>query len=369
LLVYILLPIVLFIPGILLCREKTGRTGKGIYAVFFSIAIFALMAFRSFVGTDYQSYAQLYNYFNFAEMNEVSKLAHEKGFVVPLKLLCDIFEDYHVLFAVTAFFIAATAAIYIYKFSSNLYVSALAYVCFGMLFYSMNFIRQMTAGVIVMFAVEFIREKSFLRYLAVIMLAACFHWSALIMIPFYFILQIKLEPLILGAYAAVSAMLFIFAEDITDIGLKTLYTKYLTDYTPDLGSGVSVAYLLCYGALFACAFVLRKRLYVKNKMNGVYLSCLFFVVMFEMLGAKFAMLSRFGLLFVMPAFLGLAPDLVSSAAEAAREKFSAKPRLASALAYSAFALAAAAFYMWLIISGSNGAVPYRTVFEYSREIW
>lgn len=367
--IYILLPIVLVVPGIFLCREKAGKVGKGIYAAFFGIAVFALMAFRSFVGTDYQSYAQLYDYFNYAEMDEVSKLAHEKGFVVPLKILCDIFEDYHALFAVTAFFIAAATAIYIYKFSSNPCISALAYVCFGMFFYSMNFIRQMIAGVIVMFAVEFIREKSFIRYLAVILFAACFHWSALVMIPFYFILQIKLEPLILGAYAAVSAMLLIFAEDIIDFGLKTLYTKYLTDYTPDLGGGVSAAYLLCYGVLFAAAFLLRKRLYAKNEMNGVYLSCLFFVVMFELLGARYAMLSRFGLLFIMPAFPGLAPDLVSSASEMAKERFAAKPKLASALTYTVFALIAAGFYIWLVSSGSNGAVPYRTVFEYSREIW
>lgn len=369
LIIYFLLPLILLVSGLLLCREKTGKVGRGIYSAFFGIVIFALAALRSFVGTDYQSYAQLYNYFNFAEMEEVSELAHEKGFVVPLKILCDIFEDYHAIFVVTAFFIAAAAAIYIYKFSSDPCISALSFVCFGMFFYSMNFIRQMIAGVIVMFAMEFIREKSFLRYLVAVMFAACFHWSALVMIPFYFILQIRLEPLVLGAYAAVSAMLLIFADDIIDLGLKTLYTKYLTDYTPDLGSGVSIAYLLCYGVLFISAFVLRKSLYSKNEMNSVYLSCLFFVVMFEMLGARYAMLSRFGLLFVMSAFMGLAPDLVSSASEAAKEKFPARPRLASALVYTAFALVAAGFYLWLIFSGSNGAVPYRTVFEYSREIW
>ncbi len=367
--IYILLPIVLLIPGIFLCREKTGKAGKAVYSAFFGIVIFLLMAFRSFVGTDYLSYAQLYNYFNFSEMTDVAGLAHEKGFVVPLKILCDIFDNYHALFAVTAFIIAAACAVYIYKFSSNPCISALAFVCFGMLFYSMNFIRQVMAGIIVMYALEFIREKSFLRYLVAVLLASCFHWSALVMIPFYFILQIKLEPLILAAYAAVAAMLVVFAPDIIDFGLKTFYTKYLTDYTPDLGSGISPAYLLCYGAVFAVAFAFRKRLYEKNTMNSVYLSCFFFIVMFELLGAGYAMLSRFGLLFVMPAFMGLAPDLISSAEEACAEKLAGKPRLAKVCVYGAFALIAIGFYLWLILTNSNGAVPYRTVFEYTQELW
>ena len=72
--------------------------GKGVYAAFFSIAVFALTALRSFVNTDYQSYPQLYDYFSYAETDEVSKLAHEKGLVVSLKILCNIFEDYHALF-------------------------------------------------------------------------------------------------------------------------------------------------------------------------------------------------------------------------------------------------------------------------------
>ena len=61
--------------------------------LFFSIAVFALTALRSFVDTDYQSYVQLYDYFNYAEMDEVSKLAHKKGFVVPLKIITLFFGD------------------------------------------------------------------------------------------------------------------------------------------------------------------------------------------------------------------------------------------------------------------------------------
>ena len=37
--------------------------------------------------------AFLRDYFNYAEMDEVSKLAHEKGFVVPLKIITLFFGD------------------------------------------------------------------------------------------------------------------------------------------------------------------------------------------------------------------------------------------------------------------------------------
>lgn len=51
-------------------------------------------------------------------------------------------------------------------------------------------------------------------YFAIKLFTARFHLSALVMIQVYFfILQIKIEPLILGAYVAVSALLLIFSGD------------------------------------------------------------------------------------------------------------------------------------------------------------
>lgn len=368
-LIYILLPIALAVPGIFLCTERAGKVGKAIYSVYFGVVIFLLAGFRSFVGTDYKSYAQLYQYFNFVEMDEVTKLAHEKGFAVPLKILCDGFESYHAMFMVIAFVIALGTAVFIYRFSSRPWVSAVAFVCYGLLFYSMNFMRQFIAGVIIMFAMEFIRDKCFFRYLALIMLASCFHWSALVMIPFYFILQIKLEPIVLAEYSVVSVMLLVFSNDIIELGFKTFYTKYLTDYTPDIGSGIPWFYLIGYGLLFAAAFALRKRLYKRDPMNSIYLSALFFVVLFELLGAKQAMLSRFGLLFILPVFLGLAPELADTAIEFAREKFPEKKRIAAVCTAVVMIIYSGGFFARLLSVGSNGSVPYRTVFEYTEDLW
>ena len=89
--------------------------------------------------------------------------------------------------------------------------------------------------------------------------------------------------------------------------------------------------------------------------------------MFELLGAVSAILSRFTLLFIIPPFLGLFPDLLDAIYEKIREfagKKYKKSTVRLLVCFSALAFAAC-FYGWLLSTNSNGVVPYRTVFEYS----
>lgn len=358
---YIILPIIAAIPGFFLCNEKMGNKGRLIYSIFFGLVVFLTEALRSYVGTDYASYTQLYYYLNFADMEEVMGLAHEKGFIVPMKLINDIFYERYAMFCVIAFIVAFGMAAFIYRRSSAGWISAVSLICFGPVFYSMNFMRQFIAGIIITFAFEYIRSKNFFKYLILVLLASCFHWAALIMIPFYFILQIEINIPVLIAYVAFSIVLFFGSDVIIQIGLNTFYTKYQSDYIADIKSGVALIYPIGYTLMFFIMFAFRKRLCEINPDNSIYISCLFFIAMFELLGAKHAMLSRFGLFFVIPPMIALMPDFVT----AMKDKFSAKlsAKKAGAAALAVFSVCCILFYSNLIAVNSNGAIPYRTVFQ------
>ena len=358
---YIALPFIAALPGIFLCNEKMGRKGRIIYCAFFGLLVFLTEALRSYVGTDYASYSELYYFMNFADMDEVMSLAHEKGFVVPLKMLNEIFYERYAMFGCIAFIVAVGMAVFMYRHSDKPWVSAAAIVCFGPVFYSMNFMRQFIAGIIIMFAFEYIKSRSFFKYLVLVLLASCFHWAALVMIPFYFILRIDINIPVLIAYTAFSVVLFCGSDVIIDIGLNTFYTKYQADYMPDLKLGVALVYPVGYTLMFIAAFAFRKKLCEINPDNSMYISCLFFIAMFELLGAKHAMLSRFGLFFVIPPMICLMPDLVTAMADTAGKKLDAKK--SAIVSVSVFSLCALLFYSQLIMINSNGVVPYRTVFE------
>lgn len=73
---------------------------------------------------------------------------------------------------------------------------------------TMNFIRQSIAGIIALFALEFLKKKKFLPYLMIILVASTFHKSALILIPFFFINLIPLNKWVLAVYSAVTALIY-----------------------------------------------------------------------------------------------------------------------------------------------------------------
>lgn len=365
--IYILFPVLLIIPGLFLCRYDSPKWTKIIYTVLFGLSVFILSAIRYMVGTDYSSYASLYRYFDFAEAEEVSGLAHEKGFAVTLDIINEFADSYVAMFAFAAFVIAVGVAVYIYRYSDNICISAISFLLFGLFFYSMNFVRQFIAAVILLYAIRYIHSGSFLRYLLVVLFASAFHWSALLMIPFYFILKIRLEPLVLAAYGVFSVMLFIFSDDIVNFGISIFYTKYQGDYTPDINSGVSFYYAVGYGILFIAAFLFRERLYKRDPANSIYINCLFFAVLFELLGFRHAMLSRFALLFIIPGCLILVPEMVRVITEKFTEKITVplKKTFVAMTVMSGFIVFGVLFYGCLLADNSNGVVPYHTIYEYN----
>jgi hypothetical protein len=73
-------------------------------------------------------------------------------------------------------------------------LSVLFLVIDGFYFQSMNTIRQWITLAMFLYSIKFIRDKRFIPYLIVILLASTIHLSALIFIPIYFLCQIRIPP-------------------------------------------------------------------------------------------------------------------------------------------------------------------------------
>lgn len=362
-LVYYALLVGLTVVGIPLCRLKHG---KKIYCCLAGLALFAVAAIREGVGYDYNSYGTMFlssRYrFEFLMRND----KNEKGFLLPLKYLSDFTDYYQILFIIMAAVFAAAVMIYIYLYTEKAYLGVFCFLTFGVFFNTLCFLRQMLAAVVVMYALQYIKKKQFLRFLVLVLFASTFHVSALLMVLFYFILQIKMNWVSLGVYTGGLVLFFIFSEKILGLITKYFYTGYQIGLNVEITTGLTPIYSIFFGIFFALAFAVRKRLCKKNSFNNVYLNCMYFVFFFEAMGVKHAIVSRLSILFIIPATIVLIPEVVTAYIELFKEKFGKnrnKATISTTVVLTVFATFCTCMYTFMLVKNYNGVMPYQTIFS------
>lgn len=360
--VYLLLPVGAAALGIPLCRNKAGRI---VYCILMGAALFLTAALRRSTGHDYNNYAAMYLDWIVTPNEDIAVSRIEKGFAMINKLLSEYIVDHQILFVLCAAFFAVSVTLCVYRYCEIPWLGFVCFLTFGAFFNSLNFLRQMIAGAVVMYGFRFIERNMFLRYLTVVIFASCFHLSALIMIPFYFILRIRMTPVTLGVYAALTAVLTVFSWDIIGFITSFVYKGYEVTNV-HVTTGVDPAFMVFFGAFFAAAFAFRKRLCDSDRFNNVWINCAFFLFFFELLGVKHSIISRFGVFFIIPAAVVLMPRVMTAAMGKCRELAKddkRKRRLFSAGAVCLFAAFNMSMYGLMLAKNYNGVVPYRSIYD------
>lgn len=362
-LTYYILFAALVAAGIILCRSTKGEFA---YLLSAGLAFFIISAIRRFVGVDYNAYATIYFDLNFFSIEELTTNRLEKGFIIPLKIFSELFTDVQAIFIAVAFVIAAGVVIYIYKYSSIKWVSCAAFLVFGLYFNSMNFLRQILAAVVVAYAIRYIYSKQLLRFVVLVLFASCFHLSALIALPFFFILQIKLNYITLSLYCAVTALIYINSNALMELVTRYFYSSYDPKTSVEMSNGLTWTYTAFFAVVFVLAFVFRKRLEKRNPFNSVLISCMFFTVFFELIGTKHAIISRLAAFFMIAPLLLLTPEIIQVISGCIAERCKddkKKRRLLCSVAYGAIAVYSVAIFQNFLNNNYNSVLPYKTVFS------
>lgn len=149
------------------------------------LCLFVPLGFRE-GGIDHEAYQILYSQINFSG-------AHYNGFPEPLftflnYLVGVVFGKFHYVYIFSA--LITLGFIYL-GFSKRIGKDSLA-MCVWMLssscyFYMYGVIRIFIAVAIIIYAHQYIEQKKTCNYFFWCLMAACFHYSALIMIPLYFV--------------------------------------------------------------------------------------------------------------------------------------------------------------------------------------
>lgn len=362
--IYNLLLIGIILFGVLQRLFLPGDTAKKLYCVFAGVALALISSLRFMVSTDYYNYWEGFLQTYFLSWEDFSHQRFEKGYLSISRLLSGFTLGYNILFVAFAILFAVVIACLIYRRSANVWVSFAAFVGFGFLYNSMCFLRQYTALMVMLFAFQYIEQRRFFRYAVLVLLASTFHISAIVMLPFYFILRIPMNKFTLSVELALCAAAFFKSEAILGIVTRIAYKKYSAasiEIIHGTNPGPCIAFLVF---LFIC-LLLYKPLVRRRPYNAFLINLLYWGTFLELVGIKHAIISRLALFFMTPAVILLAAELVEfiKAALLNRTRKAGQSLAAVALAYALLLLPMLVLHQHLLKVNYNGVVPYQSVFS------
>lgn len=152
----------------------------GIFAV-----LFALSALRIGIGNDYWVYR--YNFLHIISGD--TEVSYEIGFKALVKVLQGLFgyDNYRIVFAVMAFLTCFFFIKGLYENADWFVMSFFLFMANGFYFMSFSTVRYYFALAVCAYAIKFLFEKDYVRFVFWIIFAAFFHKSVLLVIPVYII--------------------------------------------------------------------------------------------------------------------------------------------------------------------------------------
>lgn len=159
------------------------------------ILLGSFAGFRSYrVGTDTANYTRNFN----SQLNVEYFIFNkdvEFGYQLLEYALLSMTNHYFWLLTITSFIIVYCYLNVIKKYSVDYWFSVFLFITLGIYTFSFNGLRQGLAMAIFTLAIPYLLEKKFIRYLSVCILASLFHITALFIIPFYFIVNLRVKPI------------------------------------------------------------------------------------------------------------------------------------------------------------------------------
>ena len=162
-----------------------------------AIMLICIAGLRYETGGDWDSYTTLFADFPpFSRLigrpAEFADISVEEGFVLLCALVKSLGGTVQHLFFVVSLINITLIACAARKYTQYPVVALLCY--YGILYFNLEmiYIRQATAVALCFFALQYIPSKRMVPYMIFILLACTFHRVAALMIPLYFLLNIKM---------------------------------------------------------------------------------------------------------------------------------------------------------------------------------
>ncbi len=223
-----LLNILLIIVWALIFR--IGKKTKLKQILFVSICFLqccVLSAIRFRVGFDYSQYARAFFQMVLEGFSNLTYEDWEIGYILLNKIVGKFTAQPGAIMIVTSVLSFIGPGYLIAKYSKNAFLSVFLYVNFYLFYMDMNFIRQALAMSVICFAYGFLRDGKFWRFLMLVLIAATFHFTAIYMIPVYFVCRLRVNSRTLLLYLFGLFFYFMLSDGFLKFLLSGFHTEYM----------------------------------------------------------------------------------------------------------------------------------------------
>lgn len=254
--------------------------------------LFLLCALRVGVGNDYLTYIQ-----NAHEINVGGVIVTEPGYNLVVKLLYMLAgsENYILLFAVFGFCTTYIFMKSMYEQSDLFAISFLLFMTWGIYFRSFNTVRYYFVLALTLYSLKYVVKKEYIKFIALMIFAAFFHKSVLVVIPMYLICNREWKRWFYVVVSLGTVALFAGKNIIMDIAIK-LYPSYKdTIYlTQDVGLRANLPGIFRCALIVGFCILFFKEAIKDNKANTLYFNMTIMSLCLYIGGSFIPMVSRFG---------------------------------------------------------------------------
>lgn len=310
--VYVLCFLALFV-----CSESTLKKNS-ILVRFLLISVAFVFCFGYMTGSDWRSYESYYSWFNSKQsiLEYLTYFTIEPGYVIYSYVFSVIGFSFWPFFIITKLILFFSFITFIKRFSVDNYLFNIMFFLgvFGLFLFIDNPMRNLIAVVISLFSYKYLEQRKFTLFLLVIIVAVCFHISALLLLLVYPFYPIKITTRNL---TFVFILFFIFSPLLFDfiiygfIGAFSfipLVALKLQHYFIDSDSMSNVR-LFTFGNLFQFSFgllLLYKRQFIESIDKGkiIFFGTICYLLLYR-LASGIEILYRFQLYFLLFYVVGL----------------------------------------------------------------
>ena len=305
--VYVFLAIIYAVCAYLKPSSNMGNRAQKIYLFVLLLPLFVLTAFRSTeVGNDTYNYFRSYNIV--AASKSLSMAIRDSrleiGYVTLEYILSKIGLSYYGFQIVITAFIYGSIYYFIKKYSDDYALSC--YVFFTMRMFSgpMNTVRMWIAISILMYSIDFIREKKLTKFTLLLVLAMLFQYSSIVFAIAYVMPGIKkrknVYPIVILISIVILQLGTSFFSWITNIIGR--YQGYLDSVYFNIEGNIAVYFNLAISLTFFLYFVNTYRFSGKieidssdckaHEYNYIWINFYLLIVAINIIGLRNSIMSR-----------------------------------------------------------------------------
>lgn len=294
--------------NVCLINTRIQKTKEFIFMFLTFMPMYLVNSCMEYVGTDYEEY---FKYFE--RLGPTSGWHMDWAFEQICKLIKAWGMPFQTVYFVVCLIGYAFLILCIRKYTKSYVESYLLYFAYGFFYMlGLTLLRQFVAMMLVWYAYSYIKEQRFIKYVLFVLVASLFHFSALIMLPMYFVLNRKLK---LSFFAVLAICTLPFNLNYSEIMywlFKTFKPSYLNSNFLTKEFEIDVPYLICF--LVTVGVVILYGMKYRENSNElererIALNSVYIGLFISLFCVWLPIYKRFAMYFLLPA-ITLVPNLL-----------------------------------------------------------